>query len=120
MIAGLTKRRQGDGRTEVEKLGAMMTTACPLCKRSNWTADVLWVSTDTMGWKALGGQLFDDLIADRWRGRLVCNEFAQERAWRAYCEMMSREALSIVSAKCLGPPYIAWGSTAPHLVPMCG
>lgn len=59
MIAGLTKRRQGDGRTEVEKLGAMMTTACPLCKRSNWTADVLWVSTDTMGWKALGEQTFD-------------------------------------------------------------
>ena len=27
----------------------------------------------------------------------MCNEFAQERAWRAYCEMMAREALEIVS-----------------------
>ena len=36
-----------------------MTTACPLSKPSNWTADVLWVSTDTMGWKALGERTFD-------------------------------------------------------------
>jgi len=59
MIAGLVKRRQGDDRTEVGKLGAMMTTACPLCKRTNWTAEVLWVSTDTMGWKALGERSFE-------------------------------------------------------------
>lgn len=59
MIAGLTRRRQGDDRTEIETLGKKMMTACPLCKRTNWTADVLWVSTDTMGWKALGERSFE-------------------------------------------------------------
>jgi len=27
----------------------------------------------------------------------MCNEFAQERTWRAYCELMKREALDIVN-----------------------
>jgi hypothetical protein len=58
MIAGLVKRRQGDDRTEIEALGKKMTAACPL-KRVNWTAEVLWVSTDTMGWKALGERSFE-------------------------------------------------------------
>lgn len=61
MIAGLRKRSQGDGRTEVEALGAMMTSGCPLCKKANWVAEVLWVNTDTMGWKALGERSFDKL-----------------------------------------------------------
>lgn len=26
----------------------------------------------------------------------MCNEFAQERAWRAYCDLMRREALAII------------------------
>lgn len=59
MIAGLAKRRQGDERTEVEALGSMMTSACPLCKRTNWKAEILWVSMDTMGWKKLGERSFD-------------------------------------------------------------
>ena len=59
MIAGLTNRRQGDDRTEIEALGKKMTAACPLCKRVNWTAEVLWVSTETMGWKALGERSFE-------------------------------------------------------------
>jgi hypothetical protein len=63
MIAGLVKRRQGDDRTEIEALGKKMTAACPLCKRVNWTAEVLWVSTDTMGWKALGERSFEQRVS---------------------------------------------------------
>jgi putative SOS response-associated peptidase YedK len=40
----------------------------------------------------------------------VCNEFAQERAWREYCEMMAREALEIVSNE---PPQLPTGSVRP-------
>lgn len=60
MIAALIKRGQGDGRTEVEALGAKMTSPCPACKKTNWTADVLWINTDTMGWKVRGEAAFDD------------------------------------------------------------
>jgi hypothetical protein len=60
MIAGLQKRRQGDERTEVAALGAMMTSPCSICKRSNWQAEVLYVNTDTMGWRANGEKTFDD------------------------------------------------------------
>jgi hypothetical protein len=59
MIAALEKRKQGGSRTEVEALGAMMTTACPLCKRVTWTVEVLWVNADTMGWKARGERSFE-------------------------------------------------------------
>ena len=59
MIAGLEKRGQGDGRTEVDSLGAMMTSACPLCKKVNWAAEIHWVDTSTMGWKALGERTFE-------------------------------------------------------------
>jgi hypothetical protein len=59
MIAGLEKRGQGSARTEVGTLGAKMTTACPMCKRVNWTAEILWVSTDTVGWKARGERSFE-------------------------------------------------------------
>lgn len=40
----------------------------------------------------------------------MCNEFAQERAWKAYCEMMAREALEIVSAEL---PELPHGSIHP-------
>jgi hypothetical protein len=59
MIAGLEKRGQARSRTEVEGLGAKMTAACPVCKRVNWTAEILWINTDTQGWKALGERSFD-------------------------------------------------------------
>ena len=59
MIAGLEKRGQGGARTEVDGLGSKMTTACPMCKRVNWTAEILWVNTDTMGWKARGERSFE-------------------------------------------------------------
>jgi hypothetical protein len=59
MIAGLEKRGQGGARTEVDSLGAKMTTACPMCKRVNWTAEILWINTDTMGWKARGERSFE-------------------------------------------------------------
>ena len=52
MIKGLVERGQGDERTEIDKLGAKMTSACALCKKSNWTADVLWANTESMGWRA--------------------------------------------------------------------
>jgi hypothetical protein len=61
MIAGLAGRGRGSGRTEIDELGAMMTSACPLCKRVNWTAEVLWVDTSTMGWRALGEGSFEKL-----------------------------------------------------------
>ncbi|MGI8841407.1 MAG: hypothetical protein ACR2F8_11600 [Caulobacteraceae bacterium] len=60
IIAGLEKRRQGDGRTEVVGLGKTMTTACPLCKRVNWTAELLWVSTSSQSWKAKGERSFSE------------------------------------------------------------
>ena len=41
MMAGLEKRGQGGARTEVDSLGAKMTSACPMCKRVNWTAEIL-------------------------------------------------------------------------------
>ena len=59
MIAGLEKRGQGSDRTDIDDLAAKMTTACPMCKRVNWTADLLWVNTETMGWKALGERSFE-------------------------------------------------------------
>jgi putative SOS response-associated peptidase YedK len=40
----------------------------------------------------------------------VCNEFAQERAWREYCEQMAREALEIISDEPLEMPF---GSVRP-------
>lgn len=61
MIAALQKRGQGDARSEVAKLSPMMKSPCPLCQRSNWTAEVLWVNTDTMGWRQLGERSFDTL-----------------------------------------------------------
>jgi hypothetical protein len=59
MIKGLVARGQGDERVEIAKLGAKMTSGCPLCKKANWTADVLWANTDTMGWKAQGSAYFE-------------------------------------------------------------
>jgi putative SOS response-associated peptidase YedK len=40
----------------------------------------------------------------------MCNEFAQERTWRAYCEMMAAEALEIVSDE---PTALPSGSVHP-------
>ena len=44
-----------------DALGAMMTTPCPLCNKASWTAEVLWMDTSTMGWKATGERSFDRL-----------------------------------------------------------
>lgn len=65
IVAGLEKRGVGGERTEVDGLGKLMTTACAVCKRVNWAADVLWVDTDTMGWKALGERCFEAAEIDR-------------------------------------------------------
>ncbi len=67
MIEGLRRRGVGDGRTEVIALGAQLTGGCPACKRVNWTAEVLYVSPDTMGWKALGEASFDSAATFRSR-----------------------------------------------------
>jgi putative SOS response-associated peptidase YedK len=40
----------------------------------------------------------------------VCNEFAQERAWKAYCEMMAREALDVITPE---QPDLPFGSIHP-------
>jgi len=58
MIAGLRKRRQGDERTEVAALGAMMTSACPTCGKVSWAAEVLWQRTDSVAWKQQGERVF--------------------------------------------------------------
>ena len=59
MIVGLQKHGQGDERTDLDTLGAKMTAPCPICKKANWTADVLSVNTESAGWKALGEQTFE-------------------------------------------------------------
>lgn len=59
MIAGLIKRKQGDERTEIDKLPAMMTSGCSLCGKSNWAVEVLYVNPQTVGWKQLGERAFD-------------------------------------------------------------
>ena len=63
VIAGLQKRRKGDGHTEVAALGALMSGPCPACKKSNWVAEMLYVDTGTMGWRALGEKSFDSIPA---------------------------------------------------------
>ena len=59
MIAGLQRRKVGDGRTEVDKLPALMSAPCAVCKRTSWDVAVLWVSEQTMGWRQLGERTFD-------------------------------------------------------------
>lgn len=59
MIAGLKKRGQGGESTQIDKLGGMMTSPCPLCKKADWTAEALWIDTTTMGWKANGERSFE-------------------------------------------------------------
>jgi hypothetical protein len=39
----------------------MMSSACPMCKKVNWTAEVLWIDTATMGWKSMGERSFERL-----------------------------------------------------------
>lgn len=40
----------------------------------------------------------------------MCNEFAQERAWKAYCEEMAREAIEIITPN---HPDLPFGSVHP-------
>lgn len=68
IIAGLTERRVGGEITEVAALGKLMTSACSVCKRVNWTADVLWVDPDTEGWKAMGARCFEAVEIERRAG----------------------------------------------------
>ncbi len=63
MIEGLRKRGVGDADAEIFTLGARMTSGCPLCKKANWTVDVLWLNTDTTGWKQIGERWFDEIAA---------------------------------------------------------
>jgi len=37
----------------------------------------------------------------------MCNEFAQERAWKAYCEMMAREDVKVVTPELPELPFTA-------------
>lgn len=50
MIDGLKKSGKGHGGTDVHELGKLMTQPCQVCKKVNWTADILWANTDTLGW----------------------------------------------------------------------
>lgn len=59
VIAGLVKRRQGDGGMEIDKLAPLMKNPCPLCKKANWGVSLLWSSPDSAGWRALGPKVFD-------------------------------------------------------------
>jgi hypothetical protein len=58
MIAGLKKAGKGGGDTDVHELGRLMTAACPVCKKANWTADILWANTETLGWRQNGEKYF--------------------------------------------------------------
>lgn len=40
----------------------------------------------------------------------MCNEFAQERAWKAYCQMMQQEAIEVVTPE---QPDLPLGSVKP-------
>jgi hypothetical protein len=61
VIAGLEARKKGGGRTEVAALGALMSGPCPACGKSNWVAEMLYIDTSTMGWRALGEKAFDSV-----------------------------------------------------------
>lgn len=63
MIASLKERGKGGGSTDVEGLGKMMTTPCPLCKKVNWRADILWQNTDNEGWRRGGEIVFEAMGA---------------------------------------------------------
>lgn len=63
MIAGLKKAGKGGGGTDVHALGKLMTQPCPVCKKVNWAADVLWASTETIGWRQNGEKCFAGMEA---------------------------------------------------------
>ncbi len=65
IVQGLARRGAGDERTPVDELHAKLTGQCPVCKKSNWRADVLWLNTDTTGWKQRGEEWFADVAAKR-------------------------------------------------------
>jgi hypothetical protein len=54
MIEGLKNAGKGHGGTNVHELGKLMTQPCRLCKKVNWTADILWADTGTLGWRQGG------------------------------------------------------------------
>ena len=60
VIKGLVARKAGDGRTTIKALGALMTSGCPLCRKTNWEADVLAPDTDTGGWRTAGPERYFD------------------------------------------------------------
>ncbi len=64
LVEGLRKRGAGDESAEVYGLAAAkMTSGCPVCKTVNWAVDVLWINTETLGWKGQGERWFDDVAA---------------------------------------------------------
>jgi len=58
MIEGLKKAGKGHGGTEVQALGKLMTQPCPVCRKVNWTADVLWANTETAAWRQSGAETY--------------------------------------------------------------
>jgi len=55
----------------------------------------------------------DEALSLRPPGRMgsgMCNEFAQEKTWQDYCELMAREAVEIFSEP---PPELPFGSIRP-------
>jgi hypothetical protein len=65
MVKALTERGAGDERTEIVQLAGLMKSPCPLCARCNWTVDVLWANTDSVGWRQGGGKVFDRIGTPR-------------------------------------------------------
>lgn len=61
MIAGLRKSGKGGGDTDVHDLGKLMSGPCPVCKKANWTADILWADTRTLGWRQKGETYFSGM-----------------------------------------------------------
>lgn len=58
MIESLKKTGKGHGGTDVHELGKVMTQPCPVCKKVNWTADILWADTGTLGWRQGGAEKY--------------------------------------------------------------
>jgi len=63
IIAKLRASKKGDGGTRLEGLGKLISGPCPAksCGKSNWTVDVLWLLTDTVGWHQMGERMFESM-----------------------------------------------------------
>lgn len=65
-VAGvLARSKTGGAHTRVHAApAAMAAKPCPACKKADWSAEVVWLRTDTAIWRAKGESLFDGLAGE--------------------------------------------------------